>query len=317
MWVAVAVISGCGKKADAPPAAGSGSAQVVEPKVVEADPPKPAGADPAVIARGSYVASVSACAVCHTALLPTGGQDTAKAYAGGLDIPEGKTVLHVPNISMSKSSGIGAWTDDQIVAGVREGLRPDGSHMHPLMPFMNYNRMTDADARALVTYLRTLPAIDNVVDSNPKPAHDVEAPKPANAADVTDDKVKHGEYLATLMHCNACHTPFGPKGPDMARAYAGGSTIEFPAMGTGILYTSNLTSDPETGLGKWTEAQIAAAVKTMMRPNGKMILGPMLFYQAQWSKLTDDDLAAVAAFIKQLPPIKNAVPASTFKMKGM
>jgi mono/diheme cytochrome c family protein len=316
MWVVVLALAGCGKKPEEPAAVGSGSGPASITKVVEADPPKPAGSDPAILARGEYMAAVTACAVCHTPLAGA-GPDPKMTYAGGFDLPEGKDVLHSPNISPSKSSGIGAWTDEQILAAIREGLRPDGSHLHPLMPFMNYNRMTDADGKALVTYLRTVKAIDNVVDSNKQPAHEVSAPKPANAPDPTTDKVKHGEYLATLMHCNACHTPMTPHGPDTSRMYAGGMTMVLPMLGTGELHTSNLTSDPETGLGKWTEEQIAQSLKTMTRPDGRMIQGPMLLYQAYWSKLTDDDLHAIAAFVKQLAPIKNAVPASTFKMKGM
>jgi hypothetical protein len=84
-------------------------------------------------------------------------------------------------------------------------------------------------------------------------------------------------------------------------------------MGTGTLFTRNITSDPETGIGKWTEEQILTSLKTMTKPDGKMIVGPMLMLQSGWSQMEDADLKAVAGFIKKLPPVKNKVPPHTFK----
>ena len=140
-------------------------------------------------------------------------------------------------------------------------------------------------------------------------------PQPANAPDVPDDPVKHGEYMASVMLCNHCHwTPdknFTPAGMD--KMFSGGLPMELPMLGTGTIFTRNITSDPETGIGKWTEDQIFAVIKMMTKPDGKMIQGPMLFLQGGWSQLGDKDLKAVAAFIKQLPPVKNKVPDSTFK----
>ena len=86
-----------------------------------------------------------------------------------------------------------------------------------------------------------------------------------------------------------------------------------PMLGTGTIFTRNITSDPETGIGKWTEEQIFTTIKTMTKPDGKVIQGPMMFMQGMWSQLDDKDLHAVAAFIKKLPPVKNKVPDSTFK----
>ena len=271
----------------------------------------------ALLARGQYVAAVTACVVCHTPIGP-GGPDRTKAYAGGLEVPEKFGTWRSPNITPSKSSGIGSWTDDQILAAIREGVRPDGAKLYPVMPYMNYNRMTDADGKALVAYLRTLPAIDNVVAPNKLPIPQPSAPKPANAPDDATDPIAHGEYLSTLMHCSACHTPFKKDGsPDLAKMFAGGFEMNLPMLGKGTLIASNITPDPDTGIGKWTEEQLAQSLKTMVRPNGKMIVGPMMIYQALWSQLDDKDLHAVAAFFKKVPAVKHAVPASTFVMNGM
>ena len=277
-----------------------------------------AAADPKLVERGAYMAKLGGCGFCHMPMGPT-GPDLTRVFAGGLEVPEKFGTWRAPNITPHKGSGIGNWTIEEIMAGIREGVRPDGSHLYPIMPYLNYNRMTDDDARALATYLQSLPPIDNVVAPNTNlKLPQIPAPKPENKPDPVDDKVQHGEYLATLMHCNMCHTPMSAGGmPDMAKAYAGGMSMELPMLGTGTLYTPNLTSDKDTGLGKWSEADIAKSIKTMTRPDGTIIQGPMQFYLAGWSQLDDKDLDAVAAFIHQLPAIKNKVPKSTFKPKPM
>jgi hypothetical protein len=324
--LALVLAGGCKKKAaatDTPPTAGSGSAMATGSGSAQmatgsgsavAETP---AADPKLVERGAYLSSILGCPFCHMPMGPK-GPDFSRPFAGGMEVPESFGTWRAPNITPHKGSGIGSWTDDQIIAAIREGVRPDGSSMYPIMPFMNFNRMTDADAKALVAFLRTVPAIDNVV----APTTDLKmpkmtAPKPANAPDVTDDPLKHGEYLVTLMHCNVCHTPMTARGPDMGKQFAGGMEFEIPMLGTGKLYGQNITSDPETGIGKWTEADIAKAVKTMTRPDGTIIQGPMQFYLAGWSKLEDKDLTAVATFVKQIGPIKNKVTRSTFKPAPM
>jgi len=295
-----AVATGSGGSAGI--ATGSGSAVAEAPK-----------GDPKLVERGAYLVNMLGCPFCHMPMGPK-GPDFSRPFAGGMEVPEVFGTWVAPNITPHKGSGIGNWTDEQIIAAVREGVRPDGSSMYPIMPFMNYNRMTDDDAKALVAYLRTVPPVDNVVPRTkdlkmPK----MMAPTPANLPDELNDPLKHGEYLVTLMHCNVCHTPMTARGPDMGKQFAGGMEFEIPFLGTGKLYGQNITSDPETGIGKWTEADIAKSVKTMTRPDGTIIQGPMQFYLAGWSKLEDSDLAAIAKFIKQIAPIKNKVAGSTFK----
>jgi cytochrome c553 len=141
-------------------------------------------------------------------------------------------------------------------------------------------------------------------------------PKPANQPDDAADPLKHGEYMATLMLCSHCHwTPdtktMAPAGPD--KMFSGGLPITAPMLGSGTIFTANITSDPETGIGKYTADQIYTTIKTMVKPDGKGIRGPMQFMQGTWSQLDDNDLHAVAAYIKALPPVKNKVPDSTFK----
>ncbi|WP_137387766.1 c-type cytochrome [Rhodoligotrophos defluvii] len=121
-----------------------------------------------------------------------------------------------------------------------------------------------------------------------------------------NERIKRGEYLATIMDCGGCHTPGVFLGkPDHTRALAG-SEVGFEIPGLGIFYPPNLTPDPETGLGKWSEAEIVKAVRTGERPDGR-VLAPAMPYP-HYGKLTDKDAFALAAYLKSLEPVRNAVP---------
>lgn len=121
-------------------------------------------------------------------------------------------------------------------------------------------------------------------------------------------KIKRGEYLATIMDCGGCHTPGVLLGkPDMGR-YLGGSDVGFQIPELGTFYPPNITPDRETGIGDWSEAEIVAAVRTGVRPDGRMLI-PAMPYHA-YGRLTDLDARALAAYLKTLPPVRNRVPAS-------
>jgi mono/diheme cytochrome c family protein len=145
--------------------------------------------------------------------------------------------------------------------------------------------------------------------------------------------VKKGEYLVTVGGCNDCHTPLklgahGPE-PDLSRTlsghpefvvlppapnlaggpwlWAGAATNTAFAGPWGISYAANLTPDPETGLGHWTEAQFVQTLKTgrhlgVSRP----ILPPMPWQNA--SRMHEEDLRAIYAYLRSLPPVRNRVP---------
>jgi mono/diheme cytochrome c family protein len=306
---AAAVDAGSPEAADtAPSEAPDGGA------AVETAAPAP---DEALINAGKRIAAMGGCALCHTPFGPN-GPDMAKMWGGGLEVPEAFGTWRSPNISQDKKTGIGAWTDEQIAAAIREGLRPDGSRMFPIMPYPFFNRMTDADVKALVAYLRTVPAIENTVAGNidlklPK----VEVPKPANAP-VADDPVHRGEYFATIGHCAACHTPMTVDGKDfdMKRAFSGGMPLEIPAFFDGVLTSPNITSDPKTGIGAWSEAELTALFKTGKKKDGTPVIGPMAMFVPGWQTLADGDISDLVAFVKAIPPIENVVPKSTAKMKG-
>ena len=313
--VVVAALAACSKKADEPkpepPAPKS-----VETGPVAVKPPEPAGPEAKLVARGAYIAKAGGCLVCHTGMGPT-GPDLAHPGAGGLEMPDPAGTWRTPNITPDKSSGIGGWTDDQIARAIREGVRPEGTQLYSIMPYASYNRLTDDDTKALVAFLRTLEPVKRVVAPNkdlkfPK----LPMPSPANAPDVVGDPVKHGEYMASIMLCSHCHwTPDAKMMVQPDKLFAGGLEMTLPMFGPGTLFVPNITSDKETGIGGWTEDQIVAALKTMMKPDGKLLNPPMLLMQGAWSQLDDADLHAVAAYIHQLPPVKHKVPDSTFKLQ--
>ncbi len=120
------------------------------------------------------------------------------------------------------------------------------------------------------------------------------------------DAITRGKYLVSVIGCADCHTPGGltPK-PDMAR-FLGGSDIAFSVPGMGAFTPPNLTPD-KTGLGDWTPEQIAAAITTGKRPDGRM-LAPVMPWN-DFANLSHDDALAIAAYLKSLPPIAHKVPA--------
>lgn len=124
-----------------------------------------------------------------------------------------------------------------------------------------------------------------------------------------DERVKRGDYLATIMDCGGCHTPGHLLGkPDLGR-YLAGSDVGFEIPGLGIFYPPNLTPDRETGLGAWNDAEIIAAIRTGARPDGRVLV-PVMPYHS-YAKLTDADARALVAYLKSLKPIRNQVHAIT------
>jgi mono/diheme cytochrome c family protein len=122
----------------------------------------------------------------------------------------------------------------------------------------------------------------------------------------TKEQIERGKYLATVAQCGMCHTPGTLYGkPDMALRLAGSDTgWEMP--GLGVFYGPNLTPDAETGLGTWSEAEIATAITTGVTPSGRTLVPVMP--ARSYAQMTKDDVAAIAAYLKSLPPVNHKVP---------
>jgi mono/diheme cytochrome c family protein len=128
----------------------------------------------------------------------------------------------------------------------------------------------------------------------------------AASSSAADSQVERGKYLVTISGCNDCHTPGYFLGkPDFSRTLAG-SDVGFTIPGLGAFVGRNLTPDKETGLGNWTDDQIISAFTAGIRPDGRR-LAPIMPWR-ELSHLTSDDAHAIVAYLKSLPPVKNAVP---------
>ncbi len=126
------------------------------------------------------------------------------------------------------------------------------------------------------------------------------------AAATDQDRIRRGEYLATIMDCGGCHTTGVFLGkPDPAR-HLGGSEVGFHIPGLGFFYPPNLTPERQTGLGTWSETDIITAIRTGVRPDGRLLAPAMPW--AHYGKLTDADAGALAAYLKSIKPVSHAVP---------
>ncbi len=250
--------------------------------------------------RGRYLAqSIVACGNCHTPQGPNGAL-AGMELAGGLqiDVPQLFTAYSA-NITPHKTAGIGAWTDAQIIAAIREGKRPDGSLIGPPMPVALYRGLADSDVEALVAYLRSVPAVDN---KPPKSVYKMPLPAsygpPVGAVpDVPrSDRVGYGRYLAgPAGHCIECHSSPGADGlPDFEkRLGAGGMSF------TGPWGTSVAPSLLPTNLQRYSDAELKTIITTGLRPDGSRLKPPMGV--PYYARLSAPDLDALVAYLRSLP----------------
>lgn len=249
------------------------------------------------LARGRYlVETIAACGNCHTPQGPTGPLP-GMALAGNWVVDDNPAFRAVaPNITPDRETGIGAWTDAQLVRAIREGIRPDGSLIGPPMPFQFYRRLADADVHAIVAYLRSVPAVHNISAKSTyrmalppnygPPAGHIVAPPRA-------DQVAYGTYLAgPVGHCLECHTPLGAQGRDMTRLGQGGQQFRGP---WGVSVAADLTV---RGLGDWSDAEIERAIREGVSRDGRKLLPPMAF--PYYSHIAPDDMAALIRYLRTL-----------------
>jgi mono/diheme cytochrome c family protein len=258
-------------------------------------------AAPTPVERGSYlVNSILACGNCHTPTGPT-GPVPGKELSGGIRFDTPAFDVTASNISQDKKAGIGAWSDAEIKAAIVDGVRPDGSHLAPIMPSAFYKALSPADLDAVVAYLRT---VKPQPDRTPQPSYKVAfhaevipgAEKPIGEAE-RKDPLRHGFYLATIGHCMECHTPRGPQGLDFAKAGKGGT--EFPGP-WGVSVSRNITSSKTKGIGAWSDAEIKRAITQAKSRDGSPLKPPMDY--GRYGKMSGPDLDALVAWLRTVPP---------------
>jgi len=272
-------------------------------------PPSLATDSSAAVARGEYIVrNAAVCGGCHAA----SERDPDGPLSGGREFHNWRIgVARASNLTPDDATGLGSWSDAEIVRALRNGQRKDGRLLAPVMPYEWFHAMSDEDAFAVARYLKSLPAVRNEVHQSPnliykmgraflgpKPAQAVQAPPRAATAE-------YGGYLS--QHdalCADCHTERSGllQKPDMNRLFAGMAKPPegFPAN------PSNLTPEAATGIGKWSEADFVQTLRTGVDPSG-VHLHPFMPWQ-QNRRMTDDDLRAIDRFLRTVPPIRNVVP---------
>jgi len=268
-------------------------------------PPPGASGD---AARGEYIVrNVAACGGCHAA----SERDPDGPLSGGREFHDWRIgTARASNLTPDNETGLGTWSEAEIVRALRNGQRRDGRLLAPVMPYEWLHEMSDDDAFAVARYLKSLPPVRNQVTQSPsiwfklgklflgpKPAQSVTAPARAATAE-------YGGYLSQHVGlCAECHTPRGGvrSTPDMSRLFAGMSNPPkgFPAN------PSNLTPD-STGIAKWSEDDFLKTIHTGVDPSGNH-LHPFMPWKEN-RRMTDDDLRAINRFLRTLPPIHNDVP---------
>ncbi len=267
--------------------------------------------DPDAAKRGEYIFNAGGCASCHTDEKGKGAP-----LAGGVALKTPFGTFYGPNITPDPVHGIGKWSEADFVRAMRDGIRADGAQLFPVFPFTSFTRISDADLRDLWAYLRTVPPA-----ATPSKPHDVGFPFNLRFAQMfwkklfftpgafqpdpaKSPEVNRGAYLAlALGHCAECHTPRNLLGGlKTSMAYAG--TADGP---TGEL-VPNITPDPETGIGKWSDGDLADLLTDGMTPDGDFVgAGMAEVVRNTTGKLTKDDVRALIAYLKSLPPIRNRV----------
>ena len=132
----------------------------------------------APVERGRYLVGIMDCTACHTAGSLAGKPDPTKYLAGsdiGFEIPE-LGIFYPPNLTPDHATGIGAWSEQDIVTALRTGTRPDGRELAPIMPWRSYAALTDDDVHAIAAYLKSLPAVAHAVPPLAGPSEKAPAP---------------------------------------------------------------------------------------------------------------------------------------------
>jgi hypothetical protein len=278
------------------------------------------------VARGEYlVKHVVICTECHAEhvrdrygfpLVP-GAPLKGQVILTKNDQFPGTLAAH--NLTPDPETGLGRWTDGEVLRAMREGVDRDGRALFPMMPYENFRDLSDADAEAVVAYLRTLSPVPNAVPARkldfPLPLIVPGIPKPlAGPVGAPDpkDEVAYGRYLATVAGCKFCHTPVNERmQPLPGKDFAGGHEFHLPGGGARVR-TANLTPDPDTYMGKATKEEFIGRFRAFaslnaetspVAPKGRNTAMPWLAF----SGMTDQDLSALYAFLKTVPPVKNKV----------
>lgn len=267
----------------------------------------PASSDSAtLIQQGKYLATAGDCIACHTA---PGG----KPFAGGLALPTPIGDIISTNITPSKTHGIGSYTLEQFANALRKGIKANGDHEYPAMPYTSYAKVSDADIQAMYEYFMKEV---QPVDTAPPPT-DLPFPfnirtsmaawnllfldaKPYEPIPDKGELWNRGAYLTQgLTHCTTCHTPRNTlMAEDFSLNLAGGDV--------GPWHAPNITSDSNSGIGAWSDQEIMDYLRTGNADGKGQAAGPMAeAIDHSLRHLNESDLKAIAVYLKTVPAVAN------------
>lgn len=271
-------------------------------------------ATPERLARGEYLAThVSNCLDCHSDHVATYGFPIKPGTEGqGGFIFDKKLgfpgTVAAQNLTPDPETGLGNWTDGEILRAMREGVDRNGNALFPMMPYEHFRVMSDEDAKSIVAYIRTLKPIRNQVP--PKkldfPVNFIAKfiPKPLDGPVAPPDKsnsVAYGNYLTRIAGCYECHTPHDDKNTlDPTRAFAGGWEMR---GAWGRVFTANITPAPHTFMGQASKEQFIGRFRSFAgftaenapaAPQGRNTVMPWIGF----AKMTDEDLGAIYDYLK-------------------
>ncbi|MBI2059860.1 MAG: cytochrome c [Nitrospirae bacterium] len=276
-------------------------------------------ASPDQLERGRYLARhVTGCIDCHS-------ERDFHRYSGPV-VPgtEGKggfvfgKEMGLPGTIPASNitpAALGKWSDGEIARAITSGVTRSNEALFPIMPYPRYNAMDASDLHAIIVYVRSLKPIDNKVPSRqldfplnhvvktlPRPA----APQPRPDA---KESVALGRYLVNIAACSDCHTPTKKGTPIAGKEFAGGGEFVLP---WGRVRPTNITPDPETGIGQWSRERFIGRFKEFDPSNGRVIAVKdgefnTIMPWSEYSGMTEADLGAIYDYLKTLKPISNTV----------
>jgi mono/diheme cytochrome c family protein len=258
------------------------------------------------VERGSYlVNAIMVCDGCHTPRGPA-GLDMERHLAGGAilwDTPA--YTVWGSNITPDRDTGIGAWSKEDIKRLLTTGVRPNGVPVAPQMPYGFYKILTPEDAEAIAAYLKS---IKPVAREMPPPVYKAAAyPVPLPGAErsigdmVPQDPVQRGFYLASLAHCMECHSRKSDGVQDFKNWWGkGGHEMKGPF---GSVIVPNISSHKEKGVGAWSDAELKRVLTEGIGRDGRVLKQPMA-RQRYFSRMTEQDLDAIVAWVRTIPPIE-------------